>query len=575
LEKLKMTKETTFEVYFREMNNLASQLEAIGAPIPDPDLVQIAMRAIPNSYDHFLQFYTSAGRFPTLEVLQENLQLEESRRAVKFGPKIVEDALYFGGGKGGRPQFRRTGDHRLSGQSPRGAGSNEHCNYCGSPHHWIRMCPKRLTDIRKLEADRRTKLERERNQKHYAHIAEEKGDEQPWLEEEMDHDEVDLVDLANEEPCMFEAALASLDIKDRESGWYLDTGASKHVTGSASQFASLDDTYQGDVRTVGGQKHRIAGRGSINFQFPSGEIKSVPGVLYVPSIIKNLLSVESLTDKGYIACFDETKCFLISKGSKRIVARGERERGSGLYRLVAKQSTPELHQVEINLTSSVLDLTRLWHHRLGHLNFQGLHLLSASGIITGLPYLPILKEICLGCQFGRQTRESFPSHTLNRSQKPLQLLHTDLCGPMQTMSQGGNYYFIVVVYDYSRYVWIRFIKEKSQGPAVLIQLITLLENQLEQKVRVVRSDRGGEFIADRFVAFCDSKGIARQLTNAETPEQNGVVERMNRTLLERARSMCILAKTPKSLWTEAVNTAAFLVIVSLQRAARMRPHSNC
>jgi hypothetical protein len=96
------------------------------------------------------------------------------------------------------------------------------------------MCPERLTDIRKLEADRRTRLEREKNQKHYVHIAEEKGDEQPWLEEEAIHDEADLVDLADEEPCLFEAALASLDIKDRESGWYLDTGASKHVTGSAS-----------------------------------------------------------------------------------------------------------------------------------------------------------------------------------------------------------------------------------------------------------------------------------------------------------------------------------------------------
>ena len=560
VEKLKMTEETTFEAYFGEMNNLASQLEAIGAPIPDPDLVQIAMRAIPDSYDHFLQFYTGAGRFPTLEILQENLQLEESRRAVKFGPKIVEDALYFGGGKSSKPPFRRPGD-RFSGppgQTPRSTGPNEGCNYCGSPHHWIRMCPERLTDIRKLEADRRTKLEREKTQRNYAHIAEEKG-EQPWLEENTNHDEADLVDLANDDPCMFEAALASLDIKDSESGWYLDTGASKHVTRTASQFASLDDTYQGDVRTAGGQKHRIAGRGSVNFQFPSGEIKSVPGVLYVPSITKNLLSVGSLTDKGYIACFDDTKCFLISKGSKRIVAKGEREKGSGLYKLVARQSTLEVNQVEVNLTTSALDLTRLWHHRLGHLNYQGLHLLSASGIVTGLPYLPILKETCSGCQFGKQTRESFPSHSLNRSQQPLQLLHTDLCGPMQTMSQGGSYYFMVVVDDYSRFVWIKFLKEKSQGPATLMQLITLLENQLDHKVRMVRSDRGGEFIADRFIAFCDSKGIARQLTNAETPEQNGVAERMNRTLLERARSMCILANTPKSMWTEAVNTAGFLV----------------
>jgi transposase InsO family protein len=129
---------------------------------------------------------------------------------------------------------------------------------------------------------------------------------------------------------------------------------------------------------------------------------------------------------------------------------------------------------------------------------------------------------------------------------------------MQTMSQGGSYYFMVVVDDYSRYVWVRFLREKSQATIILTQLMTLLENQLEHKVGTVRSERGGEFLSEKFIAFCDTKGIARQLTNAETPEQNGVAERMNRTLLEKARSMCLQAKTPKSMWTEAINTAAFL-----------------
>jgi hypothetical protein len=434
LERLKMMEEASFETYFGEMNNLASQLEAIGAAIPDSDLVQIAMRAIPDSYDHFLQHYTGAGRFPTLEVLQENLQLEESRRAMKYGPKHVEEALYFGGGRGARPQFRRSGDRSYSNQVPKTSNPNEGCNYCGSPNHWIRLCPERLTDIRKLEADRRVKLDREKQSKLQAHVAEEKIEEQPWFEEETLQDEVDLVDLADQEPCLFEVALASLDIKDREAGWYLDTGASKHVTGSSSQFSSLDDSYQGDVRTVGGQKHKIAGRGSVKFQFPTSEIKTIPDVLYVPSITKNLLSVGSLTDGGYIACFDETKCYLINKGNRKIIAKGEREVGSGLYRLVTKRPSPEIHQVQVNLTTAAIDMTRLWHHRLGHLSFQGLHQMSASGIVIGLPYLPIIREVCSGCQFGRQARESFPLQSLNRASKPLQLLHTDLCGPMQTMS---------------------------------------------------------------------------------------------------------------------------------------------
>jgi hypothetical protein len=117
---------------------------------------------------------------------------------------------------------------------------------------------------------------------------------------------------------------------------------------------------------------------------------------------------------------------------------------------------------------------------------------------------------------------------------------------------------MVVVDDFSRYVWVKFLREKSRGATALTDLILLLENQLSQKVGTVLSDRGGEFLSEKFIEFCNSKGIARQLTNPETPEQNKVAERMNRTLLEKARSMCLQAKTPKSMWTEAVNTAAFI-----------------
>jgi hypothetical protein len=196
----------------------------------------------------------------------------------------------------------------------------------------------------------------------------------------------------------------------------------------------------------------------------------------------------------------------MSKCSRRIIAKGEREKRSGLYQLVTKTPPTELHQVEINLTSAALDLTRLWHHRLGHLSYQILHQISASGTVTGLPYLPILKEVCSRCQYGCQTRESFPSHSQNRASKPLQLLHIDLCGPMQTMSLGGNYYFVVVVDDFSRYVWVKLLREKFQGVTTLIKLITLLENQLTLKVGAMRSDRGGEFLAKFFIAFCNKKG---------------------------------------------------------------------
>ena len=181
-----------------------------------------------------------------------------------------------------------------------------------------------------------------------------------------------------------------------DQNWYLDSGASSHVIGHQGSLTLDNNTTRQNVSTADGASHQVAGIGTTTVSSKTGSI-NLNRVLYVPALSRNLISVGSLTDKGYIACFDEKKCFLINKGNKRTVARAKCEKGSGLYWLVAKQSTLELHQVEANLTAIALDLTRLWHHRLGHLNFQGLHLFSASDIVTGLPYLSILKETCSGC----------------------------------------------------------------------------------------------------------------------------------------------------------------------------------
>lgn len=128
--------------------------------------------------------------------------------------------------------------------------------------------------------------------------------------------EANLVDLADSQECTFEVALASLDL---DSGWYLDSGATTHVTWSPIHFTDLDPRFSGIVRTTQGQQYTIAGKGSANFYLSTREIKSVSGVLYVPSITKNLLSVVSLTSGGVVACFDETRCYLYSKKRKKVV----------------------------------------------------------------------------------------------------------------------------------------------------------------------------------------------------------------------------------------------------------------
>jgi hypothetical protein len=152
----------TIEQYFADLKDITSQLAAIGERIPDSKLVQIVMKALPDGYDSFLQHYTTAGCFPTMTELQNNLLLEESHRQVRVAAK-TEKALYFRGAPlPPRKYFGPPTRYSSSATQPqtRYSGSNGGgCNYCGALDHWIRLCPEWLTDIRKLEANCRIKLQ--------------------------------------------------------------------------------------------------------------------------------------------------------------------------------------------------------------------------------------------------------------------------------------------------------------------------------------------------------------------------------------------------------------------------------
>ena len=306
------------------------------------------------------------------------------------------------------------------------------------------------------------------------------------------------------------------------------------------------------MRTAGGESHQITGKGSVHFTFPSGEIKKVDEILYVPGFNKNLLSIGSLTDRGIVACFDDKKCILYSRGNKQIIAEGLRNKQNGLYHLSAIKT-----DVSVNIAQTDVESTRLWHHWLSHISYDRLHELSAKGLATGLPYIPIHREICDQCQAEKQTRESFPHQSLSRASHPLQLLHVDLCGPLLVTSLGCSSFFLVIIDDFSRYIWVHFLRHKAIEKFKIFK--TMIELQTCQRICAIRSDRGGEFLSLKFTKLCESTGIVRQLTNANTPEQNGVAERANRKLLEMARSMIAHSSTPRFLWTEAINTAAFII----------------
>nr|GEX55605.1 hypothetical protein [Tanacetum cinerariifolium] len=200
----------------------------------------------------------------------------------------------------------------------------------------------------------------------------------------------------------------------------------------------------------------------------------------------------------------------------------------------------------------------LWHRRLSHLNFDTINLLSKNDIMVGLPKLNFIKDhLCSSCELGKAKRKSFHTKTTLSSKRRLQLLHMDLCGPMWVASINGKRYVLVIFDDYSRYTWTYFLRSKDETPEFLIDFLRLVQRGLHAQVKIVRTDKGMKFLNKTLHAYFASEGILHQMSVARTPEQNDVVERRNRTLVEAARTMLSAAKVLLFFWAEAIATACF------------------
>ncbi|GJY73389.1 putative ribonuclease H-like domain-containing protein [Tanacetum coccineum] len=198
------------------------------------------------------------------------------------------------------------------------------------------------------------------------------------------------------------------------------------------------------------------------------------------------------------------------------------------------------------------------HMRLGHLNFKNLNKLVKDNLVRGLPSKSFKNDhTCVACQKGKQHKASCKAKIDRYVTHPLHTLHMDLFGPTSVRSINHASYCLVITDDYSRFCWVFFLAKKDETSDILKTFVRQIENQLNQKVKIIRSDNGTEFKNRVMLEFCGEKGIKQEFSNARTPQQNGVAERMNRTLIEAARTMLADSLLPTTFWAEAVNTACY------------------
>ncbi|GJT04021.1 putative ribonuclease H-like domain-containing protein [Tanacetum coccineum] len=311
--------------------------------------------------------------------------------------------------------------------------------------------------------------------------------------------------------------------KEYKEKGVIDSGCSRHMTGNKCYLTEYED-YDGGFVSFGDGKGRISG--------------------------KVLSSDFKLLDESQVLLRVPRKDNIYSVDLKSVVPT------KGLTCLIAK---------------ATIDESNLWHRRLGHTNFKNMNKLVRGNLVRGLPSKFFENDhSCVACQKGKQHKASYKTKLVNSISRPLHMLHMDLFGPTNVKSLMKKSYCLVVTDDFSRFSWVFFLATKDETSGILKTFITEIENQLDHKVKVIRCDNGTEFKNSVMNQFCEMKGIKREFSVARTPQQNGVAERRNRTLIEAARTMLVDSKLPTTFWAEAVNTACYV----LNRVLVIKPHNK-
>jgi transposase InsO family protein len=178
-----------------------------------------------------------------------------------------------------------------------------------------------------------------------------------------------------------------------------------------------------------------------------------------------------------------------------------------------------------------------WHERLGHANFGSLEKMGRLEMVRGLPPINHIEQFCNTCILAKHHRGVFPNQSKNHADETLELVHGDLCGPVKPATPDGRRYFLLLIDDVTRYMWVVLLTAKSEASSAIKRIQAAAEKECGCKLWVLRTDNGGEFTAAEFVVYCADEGITRHFSAPYTPQQNRVMARRNQTVVAKARAL--------------------------------------
>ncbi|KAL5751853.1 hypothetical protein ACOSQ2_022360 [Xanthoceras sorbifolium] len=498
---LRMAEGASVAQHLNEHNTITTQLSSVEIEFDEEVRALILLSSLPDSWNATVTAVSSSSGNNKLKFDDvRDLVLSEEIRRRESGEASSSSALH----TESRGRTSERSSYRSRSKSRRGksrSGKKDFsCYNCGKKGHFKRDCRAPKKDTGTQES---------------ANVTEEAGD------------------------------AMILSVNSPIESWILDSGASFHATPCREIMENYVSGNFGKVHLADDETLKIVGKGDIRLKLPNGSTWKLQGVRHIPGLKRNLISIGQLDGEGYCTTFSGCE-WKITKGAL-VVARGKK--CGTLY------VTSNLENIVA--VADADGKSNLWHQRLGHMSEKGMKTLLSKGKLPDLKAVDV--GLCEDCIFGKQKKVSFAKIGKIPKAEKLELVHTDVWGPSPVSSLSGSLYYVTFIDDSTRKVWVYFLKKKSEVFDTFRKWKAMVENETGLKIKRLRSDNGGEYRDSRFREFCANSGIKMEKTVPMTPQQNGVAERMNRTLNERARSMRLHAGLPKMLWAEAVNTAAYLI----------------